>query len=79
MKDKGFGRRKDSPGWKTAIDIFEDRVEGRFLKQIEILAGKNDGKIREFSGFAIIALDCLLIETLRQFYRGSKRTGKDQA
>lgn len=69
---------KDSPDWKTAVDIFEDRIEGRFLKQIEILADNKDRNIREFSGFAIMALDCLLIETLQQFCRGSKRTGKDQ-
>ncbi len=69
---------KDSSDWKIAVDIFEDRIEGRFLKQIEILAKNSDQKIREFSGFAIIALDCLLIETLQQFYRGTKRTGKDQ-
>jgi hypothetical protein len=71
-------RAKDSLDWKVAVDIFEDRIEGRFLKQIEILANKSDRKIREFSGFAIMALDCLLIETLQQFHRGSKRTGKDQ-
>ena len=58
-------RAKDSLDWKVAVDIFEDRIEGRFLKQIEILANKSDRKIREFSGFAIMALDCLLIETLQ--------------
>lgn len=29
-----------------------------------------------FSGFAIMALDCLLIETLEQFYKGKIRTGQ---
>ncbi len=25
-------RAKDSLDWKVAVDIFEDRIEGRFLK-----------------------------------------------
>jgi hypothetical protein len=33
-----------------------------------------DFEINEFSGFAIVALDCLLIETLGQFYKGIDRT-----
>ena len=67
-----------SPDWKVAIDIFQDRIEGRFLRQVdELLANKNKG-IRSFAGFVIIAIDCLLIETLEQFNRGAKRTGKDE-
>jgi hypothetical protein len=70
--------QQNNPDWKVAIDIFQDRIEGRFLRQVdELLANKNKD-IRSFSGFVIIAIDCLLIETLEQFNRGVKRTGKDE-
>lgn len=69
---------KNSADWKTAIEIFEDRIRGRFLKQVEILESNKITEIKYFSGFSIMAIDCLLIETLQQFYNGAKRTGKDQ-
>ena len=70
--------KKDSIGWSLAIDIFEDRISGRFLKQIDELTSNQDKNVRAFSCFVIIAIDCLLIETLEQFYLGVKRTGKDK-
>lgn len=69
---------KESKDWQTAIDIFEDRIRGRFFQQVEALKLNKNRNVREFSGFIIVAIDCLLIETLEQFYRGVKRTGKDQ-
>jgi hypothetical protein len=55
-------------GWQKAIDIFEDRIRRRFLKPIS--------RIEEYTyaGFAVLALDCLLIETLQQFREGVPRT-----
>lgn len=70
--------KKDSADWAIAVDIFEDRINGRFLKQVDELTSNRDKNVRAFSGFVIIAIDCLLIETLEQFYRGKKRTGKDK-
>lgn len=70
--------KKDSPDWKIAIDIFEDRIKGRFLKQVELLETSRNSDVKYFSGFSIMAIDCLLIETLQQFYKGTKRTGKDE-
>jgi hypothetical protein len=67
---------KNSPDWDNAIKLFEDRMEGRFLKQIEILDKNPYRKIGEFAGFAIMSLDCLFIETLEQFYKGKIRTGQ---
>jgi len=55
-------------GWQRAIDIFEDRIRGRFLGMVEAIQDY------EFSGFAVMALDCLLIETLQQFYEGRAET-----
>lgn len=55
---------KDEKEWLKAIDIFYDRLSSRFLKYI------NKIEKYKYSGFAIMALDCLLIETLQQFSDG---------
>ena len=44
--------------WQKAINIFEDRIRGRFLRVIELVERYT------YSGFAILALDCLLIEVV---------------
>lgn len=69
-------KTRDSPDWDVGIKIFEDRMEGRFLKQIDLLDKNPKRNIGVFAGFAIMALDCLLIETLEQFYKGKIRTGQ---
>lgn len=58
--------------WEMMVAIFHDRIEGRFLKPIRLI--EKDAEIAEFSGFSILALDCLIIETLRQFYEGINET-----
>ena len=55
---------EDEKEWLTAIDIFSDRLSSRFLKYI------NKIEKYKYSGFAVMALDCLLIETLQQFSDG---------
>jgi hypothetical protein len=60
------GREKD---WLTAINIVEDRVRGRFVKWIDEICPC------QFSGFAVVALDCALLETLYGFFKG-KSEGK---
>ena len=54
--------------WEEACKIFYDRLYSRFLKPIEMIENYN------FSGFTIMALDCLLIETYQQFYEGKNET-----
>jgi hypothetical protein len=54
--------------WQKAIDILEDRIYCRFLKPVDKVEDY------EFSGFAIMAIDCLLIETLQQFRNGVPET-----
>jgi hypothetical protein len=66
--------KDDSPDWAKAVDIFFDRMDGRFFGPIKAIRGTKDAKVVEFSGFAILAIDCLLIETLGQFYRGLDKT-----
>lgn len=55
-------------GWQKAVDILEDRIRGRFLDQVD--------RIQRWlgAGFAVMALDCLLIETLEQFRQGVHET-----
>ncbi len=69
-KDLDFSNEED---WQKAIVIFEDRIRGRFLKFIDLI------KDYEFSGFAVLALDCLLIETLQQFREGEEKTPYSKA
>jgi hypothetical protein len=50
--------------WGTAINIVEDRIKGRWLDAADyLLNGPN-------SGFAILALDCIIIESLWGFMNG---------
>jgi len=63
-----------SVDWQDAVDIFYDRLNGRFLAPIDAIINHSDSAIQEFSGFAIMALDCLIIETLTQFYHGRNDT-----
>lgn len=60
--------------WNTAIEIFKDRINGRFLKPINKIIKHPNKKINLFCGFIIIAIDCLIIETLYQFYKGTDET-----
>lgn len=64
-KSLTFAEEKD---WCQAVDIFRDRMETRFLSFVRLIE-KN-----EYAGFAVLALDCLLIETLQQFFCGKKET-----
>jgi hypothetical protein len=58
-----------SPGdWNTAVAIFEDRMRGRFLDFVDAIES------HKYAGFAVLAIDCLLIETLQQFRKGEPET-----
>lgn len=56
--------RNNLDSWETAILIFEDRIRGRFLDIVDQIQSLS------YSGFVVMAIDCLLIETLEQFYCG---------
>lgn len=59
---------RSESSWKGGIRILDDRIKGRFLRMVERIQGE------DFSGFSVLALDCLLIETLQQFKEGTKKT-----
>ena len=54
--------------WRTGIEIFQDRIKGRYFDYMDQIEGGI------YSGFAVMALSCLLIETLQQFFEGVART-----
>lgn len=62
---------EDETEWLKAIDIVEDRIKGRFVRWIDAMVTER------FSGFAVVALDCLLIETLIGFMTGEPSKGPD--
>nr|WP_318000329.1 hypothetical protein [uncultured Faecalibacillus sp.] len=70
-KNLNLELNSDEEKWETAINIFEDRIYGRYFKSIDILLNNND---LDTTGFAIMAINCLLVETLYQFKEGLKKT-----
>ena len=51
-----------------AVEIFHDRIETRYLEHIESIINHST------SGFAVLTLECALIETLQQFRTGGGKT-----
>lgn len=63
--------RSENTIWNSAIDMFIDRIEGRYINVIKRMLSDNTIMI---DGFPVMALDCLLIETLLQFRNGWDET-----
>ena len=57
--------------WPPAAAIVHDRLHGRFLKFADMCL-KEDS-----SGFVVLSIDCLLVETLQQFIEGETRDWSD--
>lgn len=60
----------DCLDWEMAIRIFDTRIRRRFIDPVDVLIEHENGQERGSFGFAILAIDCLLIETLQGFYEG---------
>lgn len=61
-----------SPDWIRAVAIFRQRILARYVEPADLLI-ENDSKRKAAQrryGFSILALDCLLIETLQSFRDG---------
>jgi hypothetical protein len=59
--------------WTYAINIVEDRIRGRWLNAADRLLSE------PYSGFAILALDCIVLESLWGFMNGEAvARGKEQ-
>jgi hypothetical protein len=50
--------------WDVAINIVEDRIRGRWLDAVDQLIAF------EYAGFAILALDCIVLEAMWGFMKG---------
>ncbi|KIZ40511.1 MULTISPECIES: hypothetical protein [Rhodopseudomonas] len=56
--------------WNKALAIFDARIRSRFIEPAQILINSENGKGRGTNGFAVLAIDFLLIETIEGFRRG---------
>ncbi|QIO59970.1 MULTISPECIES: hypothetical protein [Rhizobium] len=56
--------------WNTAVEIVKDRIEGRFLRPAQALIEAEKNQSSATFGFAILALDFLVIETIEGFRQG---------
>lgn len=65
-------RLKEEADWVRAVEIFHDRIETRYLEHIESILDHST------SGFAVLTLDCALIETLQQFRTGKGKTPRNK-
>jgi hypothetical protein len=54
--------------WRTAVRVLKDRLNARFFDAAEAIDQQ------DFAGFAVLALNCLLIETLQQSKEGVHET-----
>jgi len=62
--------------WTRAIEIFRERIETRYLQPVDLLVGLDENRLapeRRF-GFTVLAIDCLLVETLQAFTEGRTNT-----
>jgi len=67
---------EDNPAmWDKAIGVFERRMRERFFRCIDMLLKADDaGSANETvrPGFSIMALCCLIVETLESFHEGGR-------
>ena len=66
----------DSPDWAKAIGILAARINDRYVHPVDFLIASEENKPaseRRF-GFTVLAVDCLLVETLEAFIEGLEDT-----
>ena len=54
--------------WRKAVVMLDDRLNGRFFRPVRSI------EAQDYSGFAVLALDCLVMETLQQLKEGVEET-----
>lgn len=60
----------NSPHWTKAIEIFECRIIRRLIEPVDVLIAHEIGHTRGTFGFAILAIDCIIVETIEGFREG---------
>jgi len=67
-----------SKDWEKAISVFRTRIYSRFLDAADVLVSLDEKKLikeRRF-GFAILAIDCAVVETTGAFQEGLTDTDR---
>jgi hypothetical protein len=73
------GLKLDDPqssDWKTAVDILSARLHERYIAPVDFLITSESDKApseRRY-GFTVLAIDCMLVETLGAFIEGLEDT-----
>jgi len=62
----------EQAAWNEAARLLDDRIRGRYLSHASRLLKE------PYSGFAVLALDCAVVEALEQFRRGKAETPSGQ-
>lgn len=66
--------------WLKAVDVLRDRIQGRFITPAQTLIDVDKANKQQTFGFAILALDCLVLETIQGFRQGvTNHTGQSIA
>lgn len=63
-----------SPEWDEVIAALRRRIDERFLQPVRVLLERRQEHV--VPGFAALALDCLLIDTIQSFREGRTSTGE---
>jgi len=71
---QNWDHAKADKDWARMIQIFKDRMEYRYFSALQSLIDADRYQPTPRFGFSIMALDCLLMETLHQFYKGYKKS-----
>lgn len=68
-----------SSDWVTAVTIFDARIRERYINPVDFLIAAETEKraVDRRFGFAVLAIDCLLVETLGAFLEGLENTEGD--
>jgi hypothetical protein len=56
--------------WEKAFAILDARIRRRFIEPAQLLIDSENGKGRGTNGFAVLAIDFLLVETIQGFRTG---------
>ena len=61
--------------WSKAIKIYSDRIDERYILPLNnIINQDQENGCEEQNAFVIAAIECLLIETMMQFFNGWEKT-----
>jgi hypothetical protein len=65
-----------SPDWGTAVEILAARIYERYFAPVDFLILSESAKspLERRFGFTVLAIDCLLVETLGAFIQGLEDT-----